>query len=284
MKFSKPIDFFETEWYTVYKELIFVKKFFEYNFNIDKIVLACYVPKGAGEIVHTNRTSHGLALHVSGKKKYVFEGENTIYTGKNDIIFMPEHANYVVETESLGACYAINFKIPEEMAFEPFVLNMGDLVTDKFKHAEKAFRLKTSGYEMQCKASLYAVICSMLGEYEKKYVPKSRIKIIAPAIEYIHENYTSENISVAYLAKICGISTVYFRNIFLKCKNTTPVKYINDLRLARAKELLVSGYYSIPQIVEFSGFGDESYFCRYFKKMTGMTAMEYRRYRNTMLD
>ena len=155
-------------------------------------------------------------------------------------------------------------------------MNTGDLVTDKFKAAEKVFRLKSSGYEMQCKANLYSVICSMLGEYEKKNIPKSTEKIIEPAIEYIHRNYTSENISVEHLAKLCGISTTYLRNIFLKCKNVTPIKYINDLKLSRAKEHIISDYYSIPKISELSGFGDESYFCRYFKKMTGMTATKYR--------
>lgn len=162
------------------------------------------------------------------------------------------------------------------VSFEPFVFNISDLVTDKFKSAEKAFRLKSSGYEMQCKASLYSIICSMLSKYEKKYVPKSTAGIIEPAIKYIHKNYTTENISVEHLANLCGISTTYLRNIFLKCKNTTPIKYINNLKLSRAKELIVSDYYSIPKISELSGFGDESYFCRYFKKMTGMTATEYK--------
>ncbi len=253
-----------------------MRKFFEYNFNIDKIVLACYVPKGEGDAIHTNRASHGLALHISGDKKYTFEGKNILYTGKNDIIFMPEHSNYVVEAQCPGDCYAINFKIPDTVFFEPFVLNIGDLVTDRFKSAEKVFRLKSLGYEMQCKANLYSIICSMLGEYEKKYVPKSTERIIEPAIEYIHKNYTTENISVEYLANLCGISTTYLRNIFLKCKSVTPIKYINDLKISRAKELIVSDYYSIPKISELSGFGDESYFCRYFKKATGMTATEYR--------
>lgn len=254
----------------------FTEKFFGYNFNIDKTVLACYVPKGEGTAIHKNRSSHGLALHISGSKKYIFEGKNTFCVGKNDIVFLPEHSDYIVEMPCPGDCYAINFKIADSVSFEPFVLNVGDLVTDRFKTAEKAFRLKTSGYEMQCKANLYAIICSMLDEYEKKYVPKSTERIIEPAIEYIHRNYTSENISVEYLAKLCGISTAYLRNVFLKCKNTTPVKYINDLKLSRAKELIVSDYYTIPKISELSGFGDESYFCRYFKRMTGMTATQYR--------
>ena len=231
---------------------------------------------GEDAAIHTNRASHGLALHMSGDKKYTFEGKKILYTGKNDIIFMPEHSNYLVETQSSGDCDAINFKISDTVSFEPFVLNTCDFVTDKFRSAEKAFRLKPSGYEMHCKAQLYSIICSMLGEYEKKYFPKSTERIIEPAIEYIHKNYTSKNISVEYLANLCGISTTYLRNIFLKCKNTTPIKYINGLKLSRAKELIVSGYYSIPKISELSGFGDESYFCRYFKKMTGMTATEYR--------
>ena len=49
-----------------------MEKFFSYNFNINKIVFACYVPIGGGEPVHMNRASHGLALHISGDKKYVF--------------------------------------------------------------------------------------------------------------------------------------------------------------------------------------------------------------------
>ena len=63
-----------------------MKNFFEYNFNISQIVFACYVPKGEGDAIHTNRASHGLALHISGDKKYTFEEKNILYTGKNDII------------------------------------------------------------------------------------------------------------------------------------------------------------------------------------------------------
>ncbi len=252
-----------------------MEKFFKHNFNIDKIILALYIPLGQGERVHPNRASHGLALHTSGIRNYIFSGGKTIRTEKNDVIFMPEHSDYVVETRRAGDCYAINFKIPEEVIFEPFVINMGALVTDKFKSAEKAFRQKTAGYEMRCKAELYSIICAMLGEYEKKYVPKSTEKIIEPAIEYIHQNYTSENISVEYLASLCDISTTYLRNIFLKCKNSTPVKYINNLRLSRAKELILSDCYPISAISELSGFGDECYFCRLFKRETGMTPTEY---------
>ena len=277
MDVSIYIDYFTTKCYNVYGGLKFMEKFFEYNFDIHKIVLACYVPKGKGDAIHTNRSSHGIALHISGDKKYIFEGKDILYTGKNDIVFMPEHSNYVVEAQCPGDCYAINFKIDGNDNFEPFVLNMRDIVTDKFKFAEKVFRLKKDGYEMQCKSYLYSIICSMLGEYKREYIPKSTENIIEPALDFIHKNYSSQNISIEYLAKLCGISTTYLRNIFLKCKNMTPIKYINNLKLARAEELILTELYTIDKVAELSGFDDASYFCRYFKKTTGVTPSEYRR-------
>lgn len=260
-----------------------MENFFEYNFNINKIVLACHVASGQGEDIHNDRQSHGLALHIANDKKYIFEGSRKLCVSKNDIIFMPEHSNYIVESEIRGGCYAINFKISEAVHFEPFVLHMKNSALEKFQSAEKAFRLKTDGYEMQCKADLYSIICSMLKEYKKEYIPKSTEKIIFPAIEYIHQNYTKENISIEYLSEICGISPAYFRRIFLKCRNTSPIKYINSLRLERAKELILSDFYSVNEISELSGFGDESYFCRFFKKATGMTPTEYKLSRRPIL-
>ena len=254
-----------------------MEDFLKQNVNIEKIILACYVPHGEGDAVHMNRPSHGLALHISGREKYTFEGNNILYTGKNDIIFLPERSNYIVKEECQNDCYAINFKIADTVNFEPFVLNMGDLVTDKFQSAEAAFRSKSAGYEIFCKATLYSIIYAMLKEREKKYIPKSVKNMIEPAIEYIHKNYTTANINVDDLAKLCGISTTYLRNIFIDTLHTTPIKYINKLKLSRAKELILSDFYSVEKVSELCGFGDKSYFCRYFKKETGMTPTEYRR-------
>ena len=253
-----------------------MEDFFKQNINIDKIILACYVPRGEGDAVHMHRPSHGLALHISGDKKYIFEGKKTLFTKKNDVILMPKHSNYIVETNCPGNCYAINFLISDEIALEPFVLNMGDLVTDKFQSAEAVFRSKSTGYEILCKAKLYSIIYAMLKEREKKYIPKSIKNMIEPAIEYIHKNYTTANINVDDLAKLCGISTTYLRNIFNDTLHTTPIKYINKLKLSRAKELILSDFYSVEKVAELCGFGDESYFCRYFKKATGMTPTKYR--------
>lgn len=249
------------------------------NFNISRILLACYVAPNSGDSIHKNRPSHGFAMNMSGVKKYIFDGVKTLTVKKNSVIFLPKHSDYEVVTEEAGGCYAINFDVDEDTLSEPFCIDVKNFarVSEMFKIAERAFRQKRPWYEMQCKAQLYSIICALRSEYEKGYVPGSKRSVISPAIEYIHSEYTSGNIEIPTLARLCGVSEVYFRRLFHDCMGVSPVKYINNLKIERAKELVRSGagLYSVTQAAELSGFCDICYFYRLFKKEVGMTPSEY---------
>lgn len=112
----------------------------------------------------------------------------------------------------------------------------------------------------------------MQSEYNSPY---SKSNVIQPAIDYIALNYYKESISVEFLASLCKISSVHLRSLFMKRFATSPVKYINNLKMARARELLDSQFYSINDVCYLSGYNDESYFCREFKKHFDMTPSEY---------
>ena len=49
-----------------------MENFMNYDFNINRIVLAIFVPAGTGGAVHKNRPSHGLAINKAGDKTYTF--------------------------------------------------------------------------------------------------------------------------------------------------------------------------------------------------------------------
>ena len=253
-----------------------MKNFMDYDFNIDRITFACYVAKGAGTPVHNNRKTHGLAFYEAGNNCFSFE-QNNIEIKQNSIIYLPKGSDYIVKGTPDKGCYAINFLIDEKVDFKPFLFTTKNKAgfLERFRKADAIWKSQTPGYQMKCKAELYSIICDMQDEFRLGYISKSTLEIIMPAIDYIHTNYTFDNISITFLAQICGISETYFRQIFRKSYGISPLKYINNLKITRAKELIQSGMYSISDIAFLSGFHDESYFSREFKKATGVSPKNY---------
>lgn len=253
--------------------------FFNYDFNIEQIVFACLVPAGTGDTVHKNRPSHGLALNLGGEKNYIFDNNTTLSVKNNDIIFLPEKSDYIVEDCIPGDCYAINFKLHEDITFPPFVRHAKNSsgFLDLFMSAEKTFKAKKHAYMLKCKADLYSIIHLLVHEYDMGYLPSKKEITIAPAVKYIHEHYSENEINIDFLSHLCGIKESYFRRIFTNCYGLSPINYINRLKLSRAKEILLQTTYKIDTVAQMSGFNDIYWFCRFFKKETGLTPSEYRK-------
>lgn len=246
---------------------------------ITRINLAIRVPAGCGEPLHRNRPTYGIALHLEGEKLYRFEGGRELVVCKNDLIFLPRQSNYYVDSRVEGECYAINFSLAEDLTFEPFVLHMKNAfrVLEHFKSAEKAFRAKKSGYEYRCFADTYAVLQEMSRVRYMAYPFFKSDKRLIPAIDYIHEHFHEGKIELETLAALCDLSVVYFRRLFEGVFGLSPIKYINGLKLERAKELLSSGLYSVEAVCRLSGFENMSYFCRFFKSSSGEAPGQYAR-------
>jgi len=255
-----------------------MKNFIKYNFNIKKIAIACFVPPGSGVPVHKNRPYHGLAFFTEGESIFKFDKGKELLMSPESIIYLSKNSDYTVERIGEGgACYAINFDLDEETDFAPFIVKVknSSYITDCFKSAESIWRHKSSGYEIKCKAELYSIIYSMIKENNMEYISSEYAEKIKPAIDYIHHNYTKENISIAELSYISSMSEVYFRKVFGKVMGISPIKYINNLKMTHAKELLETQMYSVTKVAELSGFHDESYFSREFKKNVGICPSEY---------
>ncbi len=241
--------------------------------NIQKIVLACYVPKGTAKKVHKNRPCHGLAFNCAGAKQYVFSDGKSITTEKNSIIFLPQNSSYTVKDTDPGDCYAVNFKIDLPGNFKPFIITAKNSakILELFKTAEHIWTSKNTGYMLKCKSLLYEIIYLLQKEYNDKYIDRQKKEMINSAVIYIHNNYLSSKLSITELSKMCNITPEYFRKIFKYVYGSSPAKYINDLKLEHAKELLMSGQYSVTESMLLSGFDDPAYFSHRFKKKYGIS-------------
>ena len=101
---------------------------------------------------------------------------------------------------------------------------------------------------------------------------------IKTACDYIKENYSSE-ITVSYLAQLVCLNENYFIRIFRERLGVTPNKYILDLRLFHAKNMLLETDLSSKEIAFSCGFNTPSYFSSCFKKRYKKSPEKYREFK-----
>ena len=101
-------------------------------------------------------------------------------------------------------------------------------------------------------------------------------QLIREVIDYIEANYTRD-ISLEALAVKTNFNKYYICKRFKKETGKTITNFIFDMRIAKAKELLLklSDRRKIYEIAQEVGFSDVSYFDRVFKKLTSETPREF---------
>lgn len=112
----------------------------------------------------------------------------------------------------------------------------------------------------------YANHKSVFKEYEDG-LDHNRLKV---AIEYIHA-HLEQNIKLADIAELLGISQYYFCHLFKQSIGLTPHQYLIQQRIERAKLLLKNRELSLAEIAIACGFTDQSHFTKSFKRSVGIT-------------
>jgi transcriptional regulator GlxA family with amidase domain len=99
---------------------------------------------------------------------------------------------------------------------------------------------------------------------------------IAAVQDYIERKYKS-SISNEQLAKLVNISDRTLVRRFKKATGNTPYEYVQRIRIEAAKKLLENRDTGIEQIALEIGYEDFSAFRKVFKRLTGVTPLEYKR-------
>ena len=90
------------------------------------------------------------------------------------------------------------------------------------------------------------------------------------------KEHVGENVSAEQLAEHLNISYSWFRKAFREYTGYAPAKYFQELRIQRAKQMLVGTSSSVKEIAAALGYGSAEQFYSMFKKATGRTPHEYR--------
>ncbi len=108
---------------------------------------------------------------------------------------------------------------------------------------------------------------------------RERNSIIDHVLQYIHEHYMRSDLSLNLLASEFHISVSHLSKLFKEHIESNFIDYLIEVRMNKAKELLMDTESMIKDISECVGYTNVNSFARLFRKMTGLTPSEYRQHK-----
>jgi AraC family transcriptional regulator len=117
----------------------------------------------------------------------------------------------------------------------------------------------------------YCILKPTVREYEGR-LSKYTLKQL---LDYINANL-DQDIKLANLAQVVGMSQYYFCQLFKQSMGIAPYQYVIQQRVERAKQLLKNRDVAISEVALACGFANQSHFTKHFRKLTGITPKAYR--------
>lgn len=137
------------------------------------------------------------------------------------------------------------------------------------------------GYELRCRDLIGELWCSLaenIGEASPAPVDRRTItneKRLKTMLSYIYASYQND-ITVEDIARAANISKSECFRCFRSMIGKKPVSFLNEYRLKKSLELLMTTDMQITEVCLACGFGHISYFGKLFREAYGMSPREYR--------
>lgn len=181
---------------------------------------------------------------------------------------------------------ALLTRVRSQFPYIRFIITSG---FSDFEYAKKAITLKVSDYLLkpidpdELKETLKKIKREFqIAQNDYDAVFNTDTAAMTPAQiasvlkDFIIRNY-NEDINLNLIADNMNYSPGYLTKIFCQAYDTTPTKYLINLRMHKAQQLLINDpSLSVRQIGEICGYHDQGYFSRIFKKHTGKSPLDYR--------
>jgi AraC-like DNA-binding protein len=221
------------------------------------------------------RPYQALSFRLSGDAYFRYNGK-TLHADNKSLLYAPAHTTYEIQAGS-EKLIVIHFESAEAGA-----LDFETLSPDNVKRTEELFislleiwNRKEPGYYPLAMSVFYKIV-ELIEKQAYQDIHTPHYEKIKPAIDYLKLHFQEPTLSVKDLCEASGLGETYFRKLFFEEFHLTPNKYLTDLRMDYAKDLLESGVYSIVQVAEKVGFMDPKYFCTVFKRITGHTPSDFK--------
>lgn len=247
-------------------------------------IRAASMKKGDVYTQKKGRPGDCLIYVTNGSARYETEAREQFDMQPGSVLFLRGGVKYRVESLSDDYAYIFTEFLFQVQAQPP----SNQLFTESDKEVEKLFRLlietdvlKEPGYTIKCMSILYQIYYLLIQHNKTGQAVSFRLPQIERACYEIRQKFNDHTFRIYDVATSSGMSEVYFRKLFKEAFGLSPSQYLISLRIAHAKNLITYEKISVAEVATRSGFSDIYYFSRQFKKETGLTPTEYRRYVNS---
>jgi AraC-like DNA-binding protein len=240
-----------------------------------------------GWILDNIMDNHNLMLIYDGRAEFTCNGLLKTAVAGDLIYYKPgDHRVARTEAEALVKCYAVKFEYlcpvfsdgKWATAVPPLPFSFYQKLTDDY-----LFGRLTNLFSQLTKSTLSVMDRS--GNRERSIITEilvllfqfvegnqysySNIRKVEAVIGYMAEHF-AENIALSHLAAYAQVSESYLGRIFKNVTGKAPIDYLIDIRINKAKNLLLDGL-SVSETSHLVGFNDIYYFSRAFKKHEGIS-------------
>ncbi|WP_294551382.1 helix-turn-helix domain-containing protein [uncultured Pseudoflavonifractor sp.] len=139
---------------------------------------------------------------------------------------------------------------------------------------------KASGYDLVCQDLLEVLVVRLMRRTDFSLTPtapEARTSKECTSVRRYIDSHFKESISLDRLAEVAHVNKYYLVHTFSREFGISPINYLISRRIAESKHLLGETDHSLSQIAHMLGFSSPSYFSQSFRKLEGISPMEYRK-------
>ncbi|MCQ6564018.1 helix-turn-helix domain-containing protein [Paenibacillus mendelii] len=224
------------------------------------------------------KTQYNIMIVVTKGKIIYWINDETVLLQKGDVLFVPAGSIRGGSSIEGHQRYATHFTIDDiDRMLLPVLTENQYCMTSVsgFEYFKQRFLLLKHHWLMRgpyTETTCYAILLELLGiinyERDKWKLPAKKIDMAEDIKKYILDHY-KESVSLNDLTQFTGRTPNHISHLFKSVTGLSPIDYLHHVRVSKAKELMIDKMMPIREVAEETGFCDQAYFNRVFKKITG---------------
>ncbi len=203
-----------------------------------------------------------------------FETPERVALASRDVLDISDQSIEISPKEQLLDQKVLIAEIPESERND---------ICRRYLSMEREFHEKRPGKGTMLKADCLALLvstfrCELRSEERQADRDAKRTKSwihIENAIAYISKQNMNDELDNDSIADAIGVSPNYLTKVFQQYLGMSLHRYIQNLRIERAQQVLLSGKMNVTEAAQYTGFSSVHVFSKTFKKIIGLSPTEF---------